>query len=118
MGIKILVVDDDANARMSLTDLLIENGYEVVEAATGEEALDRVREVHPDVVLLDTRLPDIDGNDVCRQIKEMEELTTRVIVYTGYIDAFNAAKARAAGADDYVVRTSDFPLLLEAIKRF
>ena len=72
MGVKILVVDDDANARTSLSDLLIENGHEVVGASTGEEALDRVQEVRPDVVLLDTRLPDIDGNEVCRRIKEME----------------------------------------------
>lgn len=117
MAIKVLIVDDDANMRTTLVDILTEDGYEVIEAASGEEALDEGRKEKPEVILLDTRLPGIDGNEVCRQIKKIEKLATKVIVYTGHVDAVDAGKARGSGADDYVVKTSDFSLLLEALKK-
>lgn len=112
----ILIVDDDVGARKILFKILTVKGYKVIEAANGKEALDKALEEKPDLVLLDTRLPDINGNEVCRKIKKIKGLSTKVIVYTGYIDAVNAAKAKAAGADDYVVKTSDLSYLLDVIK--
>lgn len=117
MAAKILIVDDDANVRTTLTDIFAELGYEITEAASGEEALEKVSKEKPDLVLLDTSLPRIDGFEVCRQIKEVEESDTKVIVYTGKIDAIDAVKARRVGADDYCVKGADPSLLVEAVKK-
>ncbi|MFC1543212.1 PleD family two-component system response regulator [Candidatus Neomarinimicrobiota bacterium] len=105
---KILVVDDDENTRITLCDLFAEVGYEVIMVPSGEEALDKAREERPAVALVDTRLPGIDGFEVCRRIKEIEELDIKVIIYTAYIDAVNVVKAREVGADDFMGKISDF----------
>ena len=113
---KILIVDDDANTRTTLVDLLTEDGYEIMTAADGKEALDKVHEEKPDVALIDVRLPDLDGYEVCRRIKESDNSTTKVILHTAYADAINAAEARAAKADDFLGKTSDFSSMRDAIK--
>ena len=117
MATKILIVDDNANMRTTLADILEEKGYEVVESGDGKEALDKVNIEKPDIVLLDTRMPSLDGYEVCKRIKKIEGLTVGVVIYTGYVDAVDAGKARESGADDYVVKTSDFSLLLQAIEK-
>src|ERR1017187_6930148 len=66
---RILVVDDDEVVRSVFVKILRGGGYEVSEAATGRQALQLTREQRPDVVLLDVRLPDLSGLEVCRQIK-------------------------------------------------
>lgn len=114
----ILIVDDEQDTRRVLDDILTHHGYKVVKAANGKEALEKAREARPDAILLDTKLPDgPEGYKVCRRIKEIKGLNTKVIVYTGYVDAIDAEKAKAAGADDYVVKTEDFSHMLEAIKK-
>ncbi|MFA4889875.1 MAG: response regulator, partial [Candidatus Omnitrophota bacterium] len=117
MGKKILLVDDEANIRTSLADILEKLGYEVIQAANGQEALEKVDKEKPDLVLVDTKMPDMDGIEVCRQIKNIEGLNTKVIIYTGYIDAVDVTRARLAGADDYEVKTQDFGKLLSAVKK-
>ena len=116
MSKTILIVDDEANMRIALADVLVECGYKVIKAANGKEALNKVHKENPDLILLDTRLPGIDGDEVCRQIKKVEGLNTRIIIYTGYVDTADADKAGASGADDYVVKTTDISLLLGKIK--
>jgi len=115
-GLKILIVDDDVNALTTLTDLLTEDGYRIITAADGKEALDKVHKEKPDVALMDIRLPVLDGYEVCRQLKETEGLTTKVILYTAYVDAVNVTKARTVGADDFLAKTSDLSSLRDAIK--
>ena len=117
MGKKILLVDDETNIRTSLADILEKLGYEVIQAANGQEAIEKARRQNPDLVLLDTKMPDMDGFEVCRQIKKIEGLTIKVIIYTGYIDAVDITKARLAGADDYEVKTEDFGKLISAVKK-
>jgi len=117
MAKRILIVDDDADVREAFGGMLAERGYEISEAANGQEAFNKTQKEKPDIVLLDTILPYVDGNEICRQIKNAEGLNSKVIMYTGKVDAVDAAKAREAGADDYVVKTSSFSLLLEAIKK-
>ena len=113
----ILIVEDEPDARRILGDILTNRGYEVAGAASGQEALEKVDKEKPDLVLVDTKLPDMDGIEVCRQIKNIEGLFTKVIIYTGYIDAVDVTKARLAGADDYEVKTEDFAKLLSAIEK-
>jgi len=114
---KILVIDDDENTRITISDLLADDGYEVIVAVDGEQALDKVREEKPAVALVDTRLPGVDGYDVCRRIKEIEGLSTKVIMYTGDIDAVDVTKAREVGVDDFMGKTSDFSNLRRSVKK-
>jgi len=113
---KVLVVDDDGTARTTISDLLAEAGFTVVLAADGEQAIEKATEKRPDVIILDTRLPGMDGYEVCKRIKEIKGLATKVIMYTAYVDALNVARAREVGADDFIAKTSDFAMLREAIE--
>ena len=112
----VLIVDDDANARTALADLLRENGYDVIVADDGEEGLKRVREGKPDVILMDVRLPGMDGYEVCRRIRQKGGATPKVVLYTAYVDAVDAARAREVEADDLLGKTSDFSSLCEIVK--
>ena len=113
---KILIVDDEADIRITLTDILTNEGYEVSEAADGEEAVQKAGKIKPDLVLVDTILPGMDGIEVCRQIKKVKKLAAKVIVYTGKLDAIDAVTARYMGADDYCIKGNDLSYLIKAVK--
>lgn len=114
----ILIVDDDADVRKNLADIFAEYGHKIIEAETGQEALKKARKNKPDVILLDTKIPGVDGFEICRRIKKIEKLDSKVIVYTGKVDAIDAVKARRMGADDYCVKgAADFSLLVKAVKQ-
>ena len=117
MNNKILIVDDNINVRATLKDIFSELGNTVMEAVSGEEALDKMQVEKPDLVLVDTRLPGMNGFEVCRRIKREENFTTKIIVYTGRIDAIDAVKARRMGADDYCVKGFDPALLIDAVQK-
>ena len=117
MDKKILLVDDEPNVRAGLADILRELGYDIIEAGNGQDAIEKARAIRPDLVLMDTCMPGMDGIEACRQIKNIEGLSTKVIIYTGYINAVDVTKARLAGADDYEVKTEDFGKLLSAIEK-
>ena len=103
---KVLVVDDDTGILDLSTSILRRVGYEVLEVSTGEECLDAVRTYHPDLVLLDVRLPDMSGIEVCRQIKSDDSLEdTFVILASGIqISSEDQAEGLDIGADGYIVR--------------
>ena len=113
----LLLADDDINTRTSLADILEECGYVIIQAANGQEAIEKARREKPDLVLLDTVMPGLSGIEVCRQIKQVEQLPCKVIIYTGKIDAIDAVKAREAGADEYCIKGNDPALLIKAIKK-
>ena len=117
MTTKILIVDDNINVRATLKDIFNEMGNTVMEAVSGEEALEKLQIEKPDLVLVDTRLPGMNGFEVCRRIKQKENLATKIIVYTGRIDAIDAVKARRMGADDYCVKGFDPALLISAVQK-
>ena len=114
---KILVVDDKENSRITLADILTEYGYEVLKASGGKEALKMVHDEKPVLVLTNVQMPDMDGNEVCREIKKMAGRKIKVVIFTATVDAVDAGKARAAGADDYFVKTEDLTPLVEAVKK-
>ena len=116
MAGKILIIDDTEIIRAMLRDLLEEQGYQVLTASTGEEGIDQAKEHRPDVILIDTKMPGIDGFETCRRIKQVEGIETKVVVMTADIDAVDTVKARQMGADDYCVKTKDFVPLLETVK--
>ena len=99
---KILVVDDDDVIVETLTAALEEDehDYEVISARDGFEAGIQVSHFKPNVLILDIMMPDIDGYEVCRQIKASEETKhTKIIVLSGYLDEENYRKMREYGAD-------------------
>jgi len=116
-NLKILIVDDDADALTVLSDLLIEHGYDIATAADGVEALETAAKEKPDLALVDTRLPKLDGYKVCRGIKEMQGSDTKVIMFTAYGDAVNVDRAKEAGADDFLAKTEDFANMHRAIRQ-
>lgn len=117
MTTKVLVTDDSPTILAMVKDLLESKGYLVLAAENGEVALELAKSEKPDLALLDTCLPDTNGHDLCRKIKKIKGSKTRVVIYTGQIDAVDAERAMKAGADDYVVKTADFALLLDAIQK-
>src|SRR4030042_6210464 len=103
---KILCVDDDPDLLYINASILRSAGFEVLEATTGNECLNIAREKRPDLILLDVMLPDINGVDVCRQIKSDPTLSvTYIILISGKeISSETQAKGLEAGADGYIVR--------------
>ena len=113
----VLVVDDDASVRSSLTRLLRAEGFEVATEADGYGALDSVRLLRPDVVLLDVVMPDLDGLEVCRRLKANAE--TR-LVPVALLTALSATEDRVrgldAGADDFVAKPPERVELLARVR--
>jgi len=101
MSSKILVIDDDAAFCVMLKTFLQKKGYDVVNAFTGEQAREELKNTVFDVVLTDIRLPDGDGLKILKHIKE-NSLDARVILMTGYTDIKTAVNAMKQGAFDYV----------------
>ena len=100
----ILNVDDTDGARYAKTRILQRAGFNVIEAATGADALEAARTRAPDLVLLDVKLPDINGFEVCRRLKE--DLATRSIlvlqISASYLDIADKVQALDGGADNYL----------------
>jgi two-component system, OmpR family, KDP operon response regulator KdpE len=111
---RVLVVDDEPQIRRSLRVVLRANGYAVEEAATGEAALDQVAAHPPELVILDLGLPDMDGVEVCRRLREWSQLP--VIVLTVHEDDETKVRALDEGADDYVTKPFSVPELLARVR--
>jgi two-component system, OmpR family, KDP operon response regulator KdpE len=112
--LRVLVVDDEPQIRRALRVALRANGYDVAEAETGEEALDALAARPPDVVILDLGLPDVDGVEVCRRLREWSQLP--VIVLSAHGDDEAKVRALDEGADDYVTKPFSVPELLARMR--
>jgi len=107
MGDKVLVVDDELLIREVLSEHLSGQGYEVIQASGGEEAIDLARNTQFHVILLDMGMSGIDGMEACRRLKA-EEITRHipVIMMTGF--SYEKDAALKAGADDFISKPPDF----------
>jgi two-component system response regulator AtoC len=112
----VLIVDDDAQIRSLLADLLKENGYEVREAKTAAAAVTEVGKKRPDLVMMDVKLPDQDGLDLLRKIKR-EHSELDMIVMTAFGGSSSAIKAMENGAYDYVTKPFEVEDLLATLRR-
>ncbi len=97
-----VVVEDDHDVGDALSRLLVQAGFDVTVARTGAQALAVVREQDPDLVTLDLTLPDIDGVEVCRQIRTLSDCY--VIVVSGRTSEVDRLMGLEVGADDYLVK--------------
>jgi DNA-binding response OmpR family regulator len=119
MGRKILIIDDNEVDLLLIKKHLQHSGYDhIITASDATEGLKRAIEENPDLVISDTLLPDSNGFEICRQIREIcGSEKPKIIIITGSVDAVDAAQARRAGADDYCGKTSDCAPLIEAVKK-
>jgi nitrogen regulation protein NR(I) len=113
---KVLIVDDDDQLRKSFTKLLREEGYHVESTASGEEGLQMVRTSSPDVVVLDVRLPGMNGLDTFKAIHAYEPKLP-VIFMTAFSTTEIAIEATKMGAFDYVLKPFDIPDMLKTIRQ-
>ena len=112
---KVLVVDDESLVGYLLTEFLTEEGYEVIAARDGVEALERTKRDTPDLILLDINMPRISGIEACRKLKEGERTRNiPVIVMTGL--SYDQTEALEAGADDCVQKPFDLVELSNLVK--
>ena len=110
----VLVVDDERRYRELLEMDLARRGYRVLTAADGLRALDLVEQGEPDLVVLDLMLPDMDGYEVCRRIREMS--TVPVIMLTARVEESDKVRGLRTGADDYVTKPFSAEELLARIE--
>jgi two-component system KDP operon response regulator KdpE len=111
---RVLVVDDEPQIRRALRLVLRANGYDVVEVGTGEAALDSLTVQPFDLMILDLMLPDVDGVEVCRRLREWSRLP--VVVLSAHGEEEVKVLALDAGADDYVTKPFSAPELLARMR--
>jgi DNA-binding response OmpR family regulator len=115
MAEKVLVVDDERQIRDLLGEFLEREGYEVFLASAGEEAIELAERKIPHAILLDVKMPGIDGIEVCKRLKaEPKTQFIPVIMITGYVD--NKMVAIESGADDFVNKPIDLVELAVRVK--
>lgn len=113
---KILIIDDSATARIAISKILAQEGFLVTNAASGKEGIQKAKENKPDLVVVDTIMPEFDGYEVCRMLRSLNELTgLKIILVTGMVEAIKTEKIRECGVDGYLIKTADCTELIKAI---
>jgi class 3 adenylate cyclase/DNA-binding response OmpR family regulator len=114
---RILIVDDNETNRDILCTRLGTQGYELLQAADGEEALAAARDKHPDLILLDIMMPKLDGMEVCRRLKADTSLPyIAIILVTARADTKDIVAGLEAGADEYLTKPVDQTALVARVK--
>jgi len=114
---KVLIADDNPDLRAILTIRLEINGYDVIIATDGENALDKVKSEKPDILILDLMMPRLTGFEVCRMIKFDDGLKSMPIIVLSALDQqHDREQAIQNGADAYFIKPFDLELLLYKIK--
>lgn len=112
----ILVVDDTEIVRATLSAELEGEGYKVVSAGDGDEAINILRQQTFDLIFLDIKMPKVDGFEVLKFVKENQP-TTRVIMLTGFASLNNVIESKKLGAEDFISKPYDFLDLLTVTQR-
>ena len=103
MDKKILLVDDEPNVRAGLADILRELGYDIIEAGNGQDAIEKARAIRPDLVLMDTCMPDMDGIAAIQAIVKIDPKAT-VIVCSSMGWSSSMTAAIKAGAKEFFIK--------------
>src|SRR5438094_3741331 len=111
---RILIVDDDPQIRRVLRMALVAQGYEILDARNGEEALEKLRDEKTDLIILDVNMPGMSGLETCRSIRSTSDI--RIIMLTVRDSEIDKVEALDAGADDYMTKPFGSPELLARIR--
>lgn len=113
---KILLIDDDVDLREALSELLImTEDFDVFEGGDGAEALEKIKQLAYDMVILDIGLPDIDGRELCRLIRK-QGVKCPILMLTGHDTDSDTILGLNAGANDYITKPFKFPVLLARLR--
>jgi len=117
MSNKILVVDDASFMRMMIKDILTKNGFEVVgEAENGAKAIEKFKELQPDLVIMDITMPEVDGIQAVKEIKKIAP-DAKVVMCSAMGQQAMVIEAIQAGAKDFIVKPFQADRVLEAVKK-
>ena len=117
MGNRILIADDEQNIVISLEFLMKREGFEVLVATDGQEAVDRIRRDKPDLVLLDVMMPKKSGFEVCQEVKADQSLASvKILMLTAKGRDTEVAKGLALGADAYMTKPFSTKDLVEKVR--
>ena len=115
---KIMVVDDSSTVRKLVSLTLERHGYQVISASSGIQALARINETIPDLIFLDIKMPNLDGYQICKIIKENEPTKNiPVIMLSGQDGFFNRVRGRRVGAEEYITKPFESSTLLQALEK-
>ena len=116
---KILAIDDEKDILLLLKYNLESEGYIVKTASSGKEGLDIASEYNPDLILIDIMMPEIDGIETCRKLREIEKFQTTFILFlTARVEEYSEVAAFDAGGDDYITKPIKPRALLSRINSF
>ncbi|MDE8563903.1 response regulator [Anoxybacillus rupiensis] len=117
MGNKLLIVDDQYGIRILLNEVFQREGYTTFQAANGIQALEIVQKHQPDLVLLDMKIPGMDGIEILKRIKAMNE-SIKVIIMTAYGELDMIQETKDLGAIMHFAKPFDIDELREAVKKY
>src|SRR5258708_1681018 len=113
---KIIIVDDDA-AQLQLMRRLFQGSYQLIEVQNAKDVINTVKQNSPDLVILDYMMPDFNGLEVCKQIREMSNIKQpKIIMLTAHTRALDRVQSLLAGANDYVSKPFESRDLLARVK--
>ena len=115
MSVKLLVIDDDSAVTDLLTLLLKSNGFDVTATNNSADGLGMIRETSPDVVILDLMMPEMDGWQICKAVREFSQVP--IIILSALNDPSMIASVLDAGADDYLTKPTPSRVLIAHINR-
>lgn len=115
---KVLVIDDDETTIIQVQKILNDHDYDVIDANDGASGLDKVRKENPDVILLDRKMPEMDGNQVLEKLKTGAQVTNiPVVMLTGDNNIADFAESLKLGAQDYIVKPFDSETLVNGVEK-
>ncbi|MBI4041812.1 MAG: response regulator [Deltaproteobacteria bacterium] len=115
-GKTILLIDDEADLREAIKMKLEAEGYQIEQAANGVEALEHIKRNNPDLIVLDVMMPELNGYQVCKRLKEDEKLKhIPIILLTGRAHSSDQFWGLGMGANDYITKPFEFHELLSLI---
>jgi DNA-binding response OmpR family regulator len=116
--IKLLIVDDDEDYAQLLVECFTGLGFQVVYVDSGQKALQEVKKLLPDIILLDIVMPELDGFEICRQIRQLPECANMIVIMlTSKVEVEDKIKGIDIGANDYIVKPFGLSELFEVVAR-
>ncbi|KEO60888.1 response regulator transcription factor [Thioclava indica] len=115
---RVLIVEDEDNIAIALDYLMSREGYAHERIATGQGALDLIRDTRPDLVLLDVMLPEVSGYEICQEIRADKDLSdVRILMMTARGSAMERRKGLALGADGFIAKPFELGELRAELRR-